>query len=441
MTSLQVNSLNFNNKISINFNGGNLSSDSGLLAYRCFDEKIGFSDLIKEYFDIFEESKSHFTYNNSNVILQNIYKFIAGYHTDDASDELSIDPVFKEILDVTKLASQPTVSRRCNELNKDSFKIMNSINFELLNRAYEIKRPEHIVFDIDSTEIQTYGKQHGYSYNYHYSSTGFHPLLLFDGITGDLIKAELRSGNVYTSRNVVSFMGPVIKHYKKHYKDVYCIIRADSGFAKPEFYKLAEEHDVPYAIRLKSNAKLSLIIKEYLYDFYDEFGSDYSKSHTTYGEFMYCANSWDMERRVCFKIQRKAGELLPNCAFVVTSMDADPKDVMKFYSKRGSMENFIKEAKLDFGMDTLSHSSYMTNANRMMQIVLAYNLNNLMRRLCFSQEKISKRMHTLRIILIKIAGRFITSGRYFEFKLCSSYPYKKFFAKLFQRIDLLPSFV
>ncbi len=91
---------------------------------------------------------------------------------------------------------------------------MNSINFELLNRAYEIKRPEHIVFDIDSTEIQIYGKQHGSSYNYHYSSTDFHPLLLFDGITGALIKAELRSENVYTSRNVVSFRGSVINHYK-----------------------------------------------------------------------------------------------------------------------------------------------------------------------------------------------------------------------------------
>ncbi len=50
MTIIQVKSLNFNNKLSINFGGGNLSSDSGLLAYRSFDEKIGFSKLIKETF-------------------------------------------------------------------------------------------------------------------------------------------------------------------------------------------------------------------------------------------------------------------------------------------------------------------------------------------------------------------------------------------------------
>ena len=50
MTSLQVNSVNFNKKLSINFEDGNLSSDSGLLAYRSFDEKIGFSKCLRNSF-------------------------------------------------------------------------------------------------------------------------------------------------------------------------------------------------------------------------------------------------------------------------------------------------------------------------------------------------------------------------------------------------------
>ncbi len=212
MNSLHVNSLNFNNKISINFNGGNLSSDSGLLAYRSFDEKIGFTELIKDKLAPFESSKSDFKFTTSDVILQNIYKCIAGYHTDDASDELSKDPVFKDVLKTEKLASQPTVSRRTNELDNSSFRMMQSANQELLSRAYKIEKPKHVIFDIDSTGVKTYGKQHGSDYNAHYKPTGFHPLFLFDGITGDFIKAELRSGNVYTSRNVVSFMGPVLTH-------------------------------------------------------------------------------------------------------------------------------------------------------------------------------------------------------------------------------------
>lgn len=440
MTSLQVNSLNFNNKLSINFEGGNLSSDSGLLAYRSFDEKIGLSKLVKETFDSDEVVESHLTYKRADVILQNVYKFIAGYHTDDASDELSVEPVFKEILKTDKLASQPTVSRRNNELDKNTFKAMECINTELLDRTYKIETPKFIVFDIDSTETETYGKQHGSTYNYHYGSTGFHPLMVFDGMTGDLIKAELRSGNVYTSRNVTKFMGPVLVHYKTKHKNTYLIIRADSGFAMPKLYELAEEHGVAYAIRLKANATLSKLSTELTQDFHDIYGSDFTKTHTLYGEFMYRAKSWNQERRVVCKIQRKAGELLPSYTFVVTTMEASAKDVIKFYSKRGTMENFIKEAKLDFSMDTLSHTSYMANANRLMQMVLAYNLNNLMRRLCFSENEKPKRMHTLRTVLTKVAGRFVRSGRYSVFKLCSSYPYKRFFVELFKRIELLPSF-
>jgi hypothetical protein len=41
MTCLQQNPLNFNNNMSYDFNGDNLSSDAGLLAIRSFDEMLG----------------------------------------------------------------------------------------------------------------------------------------------------------------------------------------------------------------------------------------------------------------------------------------------------------------------------------------------------------------------------------------------------------------
>lgn len=68
--------------------------------------------------------------------------------------------------------------------------------------------PKHIILDIDSTNFETYGNQYESNYNFHYEANGFHPLLLFDGLTGDFIKAELRAGNVYTSRQVIRFIAP-----------------------------------------------------------------------------------------------------------------------------------------------------------------------------------------------------------------------------------------
>ena len=49
-----------------------------------------------------------------------IYMIIAGYFQDDASDELTNDPVFKSILEKNALASQPTVSRFFNRMDEET---------------------------------------------------------------------------------------------------------------------------------------------------------------------------------------------------------------------------------------------------------------------------------------------------------------------------------
>lgn len=439
MNSLQVDGLNFNNNLKINFTGGALSSDTGLLAYRAFAEQIGLMSLVQDVFD--DKKRVGYTYYQaSDILMQNIFKCLAGYHTDAASNTLRHDPVFGAILQTAHTASQPTVSRRMNATDVAYFKKLETLNRALLDNAYRIHPPEHVIFDLDSTSVKTHGKQYGCDYNAHYNNQSYHPLMLFDGMTGDLIKAELRSGNVYTSRQVVRFLGPVLKHDIKQRPTCYKIIRADSGFALPALYELAETLDVIYTIRLKSNPSLQHHLKDAMYEFNDLYDQDYSKAHTLYGEFDYQAASWEKSRRVCYKIKRKDGELIANTMFVVTTMNASPKDVLRFYAKRGEMENFIKEAKHDFAIDTLSHHHFMTNANRMMQRLLAYNLHNLMRRLCMSSHDRKTHMCTIRTKLIKVAGKLTRSARYQIFKLCSGYPYQRFFVKLFERINSMPLF-
>lgn len=63
--------------------------------------------------------------------------------------------------------------------------------------------------DLDSTHSDTYGNQEEAAYNGHYRTTGYHPLVAFDGLTGDFLKAELRPGNVYTSTGVQEFLEPL----------------------------------------------------------------------------------------------------------------------------------------------------------------------------------------------------------------------------------------
>ena len=71
-----------------------------------------------------------------------------------------------------------------------------------------------------------------------------------------------------------------------------------------------------------------------------------------YGEFKCKVSNWDKERRVVVKIEKPEGQICYNYIFVVTNMSITPKQVIMFYSNRGTMENFIKESKNAFTFDS-----------------------------------------------------------------------------------------
>ena len=50
--------------------------------------------------------------------------------------------------------------------------------------------------------------------------------------------------------------------------------------------------------------------------------------------------------------------------FIVTNMDSSPEYLIKFYCKRGLMENFIKESKSGFDYSAVSSHNRIVNANR-----------------------------------------------------------------------------
>ena len=110
-------SLKSNRQIRINFNGGVLSSDAGLLIKE-FAAKIDFANLIKKKFKT--NDKSILFHKDDENLIQMIYQIISAYFADDCADELTSNPVFNPILEKKSLASQPTLSRFFNRMNEDS---------------------------------------------------------------------------------------------------------------------------------------------------------------------------------------------------------------------------------------------------------------------------------------------------------------------------------
>lgn len=77
-------------------------------------------------------------------------------------------------------------------------------------------------------------------------------------------------------------------------------------------------------------------------------------------------------------------------------MNSSPQDLIRFYCKRETMENFIKESKNSFHMDSMSSHNMTVNANRLQISVLAYNLFNWFKRwLCLTGSESSGQIRSI----------------------------------------------
>ena len=134
-----------------------------------------------------------------------IYIIIGDYFEDDASDELTNDPVFKSVLEKDALASQPTVSRFFNRMDEDTLNQFLAITRVLRMRIYSIQMPQAVILDLDSTFLDAYGRQEGRAFNFHYQSNGYHPLVCYDGSIPKLVLNNYSLKILYTYFSLKSF--------------------------------------------------------------------------------------------------------------------------------------------------------------------------------------------------------------------------------------------
>ena len=118
-------------------------------------------------------------------------------------------------------------------------------------------------------------------------------------------------------------------------------------------------------------------------------------------------------------------------------MNSSPEQLIKFYCKRGTMENFIKESKNGFDFAAVSSSSKIVNANRLQIHAMAYNIFNWFKRLVLPADMKKQLVDTIRLKLLKVAAKVVHSARYITFKLCSSCPYKNEFYETLENIHKL----
>ena len=158
-----------------------------------------------------------------------------------------------------------------------------------------------------------------------------------------------------------------------------------------------------------------------------------------FNSFLYQAASWTMTRRVVAKVEFHSGELFPRVGFIVTNLGTSSRAVVRFYNKRGTAEQWIKEGKQAVAMTRLSCHRFRANEVRLWLSLIAYNLGNLWRRLVLPTRIGKCSLTSLQQRLVKTGGRLIKHARYYWLLLAESHLTRRLFAGMLRRIATLPS--
>lgn len=428
--------VNFDRKLKLEFHGVKVTSDAGLLAYREIDDVFGMTDLTACKLTDNRTGKNT-QHSIAALLRQSVYSRLAGYEDTNDAERLSVDPAMRHVVgerarDKTA-ASVSQMGRFETEILTQPQNLKALINQpgKWVDEVHQRKPIKQIILDMDSSDSPTFGRQEGSAYNGHFGYTCYHPLFVFNQF-GDMERALLRNGNVYSSDDWKSVLEPIIERYKN--KDIIRYFRGDAAFANPDIYRLLETENYFYAIRLKGNNILHGHIEHLLTR---PVGRQPHKAIVEYHSFQYQAASWKKSRRVVAKVEWHAEELFPRIGFIVTNLRWKSSNVVKFYNKRGTAEQWIKEGKYALKWTRLSCHDFVDNQVRLQLFCMAYNISNFLRRLALPKQIKDWSLRTIREKLVKIGAKVVSHARYVTFQMAEVLVSRSLFYEILERIKRL----
>ena len=409
------------------FDAGRQTSDGGLVWLARADQALALCAALARC--VPEWRRRALRHSLEDLVRQRVYQIACGYADQNDADTLRRDPLLKLVCgrwpeSGAELASQPTFSRLENAVDRRAIEELAAALVEVYLRERERGGvPERIRIDLDGTDDPAHGQQEGVAYHGYYRQHMYHPLLVTDGDTGQVITAILRPGNVHASRFVVLVLRRLVTRLRQVWPDVRIEIRADSGFATPRLYAWCEREAVDYTIGIGANPRLTALAAPLLAAAQAQSDAQGGAKVRLVGEATYQAGSWPAPRRLVFKTEIL--EKGPNVRFVVTSQPSEVPAwaVYDAYVARGTAENGpIKGFKVALQADRLSDHRFWANHFRLLLHLAAYWLLDTLRRWLAGTEAASVQLDTLRLRLLKIAGRVRELPDRVRLHLASSHP-------------------
>lgn len=419
-------------KIEADFNGGEVSSDGGILFLREVEREVG---LIGRIGEVLRDRRhpGYVKHQFIQLLKQRVFQIICGYEDGDDSDELRHDPVLKmtceRLPDEKPLASQPTMSRFENGLSRTDLYRIAEVFLDIFIESYE-EPPEAIILDIDDTDDPTHGHQQLALFNAFHNNYCYMPIHIYEGKSGKLITTVLRPGKRPTGEQIASILKRVVKKIREAWPEVGVLLRGDSYYSCPAVYEFCEEYEIKYVFGFKPYKPL----KEKAKKLVEEAEKRYAREKQPvkiFSEFFHQAKSWPQPKRIIVKVEYNA--LGQNVRFIVTDLEHWNRRFIyaTVYCGRGGAELFIKEHKNHLLSDRTSCSRFEANQFRLFLHSAAYVLLHAFRRLHLKGSQWARaQFSTIRLKLIKIGARVRQLKTRIKIHLPTSFPYKQELQKI-----------
>ena len=405
------------------FDGGDITSDGGVLLLRQADRLTGLSDSIARALSD-PRRQASCDHDVPGLVRQRLYAIALGYEDLNDHDGLRQDVALQTAVERDQwLASASTLCRFENRADRETAWRLHEVLLDQFIASFK-RAPKKLILDFDATDDPVHGEQDGRFFHGYYRHYCFLPLYVFCG--HQLLVSYLRPSNIDGAKHSWAILSLLVKRLRQVWPKVRIIFRGDGGFCRWKMLRWCDHHEVGYIIGLAKNKRLNRLTAS----LQDEAAACFAATgHKVrwFTDFQYAARSWNGARRVIAKIEHSQHGVNPR--YVVTNLEGDAKQLYdKLYCARGDMENRIKENQLDMFGDRTSCQHWWPNQFRLLLASLAYTLIEAIRRIALKGTELANAyVGTIRLKLFKIGAVILKNTRRIRFLLASGCPYKELY--------------
>ena len=405
------------------FDGGDITSDGGVLLLRQADRLTGLSDSIARALSD-PRRQASCDHDVPGLVRQRLYAIALGYEDLNDHDGLRQDVALQTAVERDQwLASASTLCRFENRADRETAWRLHEVLLDQFIASFK-RAPKKLILDFDATDDPVHGEQDGRFFHGYYRHYCFLPLYVFCG--HQLLVSYLRPSNIDGAKHSWAILSLLVKRLRQVWPKVRIIFCGDGGFCRWKMLRWRDHHEVGCIIGLAKNKRLNRLTAS----LQDEAAACFAATgHKVrwFTDFQYAARSWDGARRVIAKIEHSQHGVNPR--YVVTNLEGDAKQLYdKLYCARGDMENRIKENQLDMFGDRTSCQHWWPNQFRLLLASLAYTLIEAIRRIALKGTELANAyVGTIRLKRFKIGAVNLKNTRRIRFLLASGCPYKELY--------------